>query len=79
MTVEELKAEAKKLGYKIIPIRNRVKLLPCQCGRKRLQMWVDGGSPGGFFYVCPRCGRASLTGKTVNGARKKWNKMVEEG
>lgn len=39
MTIEELRAEAKKLGYNLIPINKKEKLLPCTCGCKRREHW----------------------------------------
>lgn len=74
MTVEELKDEAKKLGYNIIKIPEPLEpLLPCVCGRKKPQCWY-----GLNFYVyrCPDCGRAGKSGKNRE-ARHSWNEMVK--
>jgi hypothetical protein len=40
MTVEELRREAKTLGYNIIPIVRMEKLLPCVCGCDRREHWT---------------------------------------
>jgi len=80
MTVEELKLEAKKLGYNIIKIPPKpVKLLPCVCGRKRIDNYVTYDSvakESGYIYKCT-CGLRSERGKTIREAREKWNEAVE--
>ena len=78
MTLEELKAEAKKLGYKVVKDNPRVKLLPCTCGRKQIgSAWWDGETYM-WFYQCPNCGKRAPSHKMQNEARKLWNKMIEE-
>lgn len=77
MTLEELKVEAKKLGYKLIKDNPRVKLLPCTCGRKQIDLWWDGVNYT-WFYKCPKCGKRSPSHKTQIEVRKLWNKMIEE-
>ena len=76
MTVDELKIEAKKLGYNIIKKAEYIKLLPCKCGKKYPMVWsyMDG-----FFYKCPKCGAKSKMAKTEREARINWNNMVEQG
>lgn len=75
MTVEELKTEAKKLGYNIIKIPEPLEsLLPCVCGHKKPTLWY-----GGFSfeqYKCPVCGRAGEPGRKRE-ARHNWNEMVK--
>ena len=75
MTVEELKAEAKKLGYKIIPVSESIKLLPCVCGCKRRTHWW---TVKGMFYQCNQCGLKAPIGENETEAKKLWNKMIEE-
>ena len=80
MTVEELKLEAKKLGYNIIKIPPKpVKLLPCVCGRKRIDSYATYNTDtkeSGYIYKCT-CGLRSDIGKTIREAKAKWNERVE--
>ena len=76
MSLDELKAEAKALGYKLIPITPYIKLLPCKCGRKRLEQWYRTDGSGCIFFKCPVCGLSAPDGVTEREARKNWNKMV---
>ena len=78
MTLEELKEEAKKLGYRVVPISKYVKLLPCTCGRKQLNgYWWDSENHG-YFYKCPVCDLKAPLAKTDKEARQEWNKMIEK-
>ena len=78
MTLEELKEEAKKLGYDLIPRKKYISLKPCMCGRKRLCEWWDGRNDV-WFYKYPECDREAPGGKTHTEARRKWNEMIEKG
>lgn len=78
MTLEELKAEAKKHGYHLIKDREKVNLLDCTCGCKRrfhLSTIKDWQSYEGL--ECAKCGKR-VWGKTELDARKEWNKLIEE-
>ena len=77
MTVEELKIEAKKLGYSIIKINPMPKILPCTCGRKRMEKWYScqDGKDTKVEIVCPNCDREA-TGTTLREAINNWNAMV---
>lgn len=75
MTIEELKAEADKLGYRLAKKQEYVRLAPCVCGySSRTRWWTSDGS----LYECNHCGRASSVGSTEAEAKTNWNKMVEE-
>lgn len=75
MTIEELKAEADKLGYRLIKKQEYIHLLPCVCGHNsRTRWWRMDGS----FYECNQCGRRAPIGSTEAEAKTNWNKMVEE-
>lgn len=74
MTLEELKAEAKKHGYNLIKQKEKVYLLPCVCGCNRRAKWYSAYS---ITLKCNNCGR-SATGDTELDAKKQWNRMVEE-
>lgn len=78
MTLDELKAEAKAQGYRLMPIIPYVKLAPCKCGRKRIEQWFVTDGTGGIFFKCPVCGMKSPKGKTEREARKKWNEEAQE-
>ena len=74
MTVEELKAEAAKLGYNIIPKRTMPRKTPCVCGScNRTTWWTRTG----VYYECSKCHRTSPEGKTEYAATVKWNEMIE--
>ena len=81
MTVEELRLEAKKLGYNIIKKPESVKLLPCLCGRKRVEIYYTHNfkdkSKSGHFYWCQQCYLEGAVGRTKIEARKRWNEAVE--
>ena len=75
MTLEELKIEAEKYGYILTKKRKPLpKLLPCNCGRKRIDLWYQ--TPRGYVYKCPICGRKGIGGLTKQEARENWNKKV---
>lgn len=81
MTLEKVKAEAKKLGYKLIPIKKYVKVLPCPvCGKKRTSEWTIMNLSGKdtFRRVCHNCGfqgnLADRSSKTIEA----WNDAVNE-
>lgn len=78
MTLKELKAEAKKRGYKLVKDSRAPKFNPCTCGCKVLEKWVSRWPDGNFYYlVCKKCGKKSGYGKTQAEAVKQWNEMIE--
>ncbi len=78
MELEELKAEAMKLGYNLVPRREYVKKQPCICGRKTLGCWHYYDKGIHMMYVkCPKCGREGPGGESENEAKKYWNVMIE--
>lgn len=76
MTVEELKAEAKALGYNIIKIKKKEKFLPCTCGANRRSWWYHAGSSN-ITLECNRCG-FKVEGKDESEARHNWNLAIKE-
>ncbi len=76
-TDEEFKAEAKRRGYNLIKIPEKVKLLPCVCstGRRKVEQWAV---PGGWFYKCDHCALTSFVGRSHRKAKLNWNAMIEE-
>ena len=77
MTLEELKAEAKAQGYRLMPIVPYIKLLPCKCGRKKPTEWYRADGSNLTFFKCCECGLSAPGAKTEREARKNWNAMVE--
>ena len=83
-TDEEFKAEAKRRGYNLIKIPEKVKkvkLQPCVCGRKQITCFVTvapGQSMDFEFYKCDKCGLTANLSATNHQARLNWNAMIEE-
>ena len=75
LTLQELKAEAKRQGYKLIKDEN-IRFEPCLCGGTRREWW---SGPEGVKVVCLRCGLESPwvpRSKGKNGVKKSWNAMI---
>ena len=64
MTVEELKKEAAKLGYNLIKKPPREHYLPCICGCRQREHWIDLTNTE--VLKCKRCGLAVI-GKQCRG------------
>ena len=76
LTDEEFKAEAKRRGYNLIKIPEKVTLLPCVCGsERRTRVFIMSGKE---YYKCTKCGLWAKNGKSNREAKLKWNKMIEE-
>lgn len=76
MTLEELRTEAKKHGYKLTKEYKYISLLPCVCGHKTQRIgWTSSKTP--YRYKCYKCGFASEPAKTKYEAKLKWNECVE--
>ena len=75
MTLEDLKTEADNLGYRLVPKRANIKLLPCSCGCNRRTTWW---TYDGLFYECKNCGKRSAVGGNSNEAKRLWNQMIEQ-
>ena len=76
MDAEELRTLAKSMGYNIIPIKKREKLLPCVCGCKRRSHWNTYVS-GVLYHVlrCNKCDREA-SGRSEAEAIHNWNEMI---
>lgn len=76
MTVDELKIEADKLGYRLIkkppPKEPR---LQCPCGARKVERWYQLRE---VQYVCPRCGRETDFYPTEKELTQAWNKAIME-
>lgn len=77
MTIEMLKQEADKLGYRLAKKKSAVRFVPCTCGANRRERWhsVKPAVPGVFFR-CSQCGKESPLAKTRNDAINEWNDMI---
>lgn len=76
---EEFKVEAKRRGYNLIKIPEKVKLLSCVCSKKNPQCWCSVDTDNKYeLYVCSNCDLEAPKAKTNRKARLNWNKMIEE-
>ena len=80
MNLEELKAEAAKLGYNLIKKQPYIKLYQCTCGKKKPSKWFYYAeeSNGMMFYKCDNCELSALPAKTDRQARENWNQLVSK-
>lgn len=77
MTVEELKAEADKLGYNIVKKTPYVKKLPCpRCGKKSTHMMYL--LKGGYIMKCNYCDFHGHKCDKKKDANTAWNDAVKE-
>ena len=73
LTWEELKAEAKRQGYKLIKAK-RPRFEPCLCGHN-VHQWVSG--PEGWMVYCKHCGLNSpWAAKNKTSVIEAWNEMI---
>ena len=80
MTLDQLKAEAEKQGYKLVKKPDPLpRIHPCSCGRQKLQTWWEAGEyqGRGTFLKCPNCGKRGAVGKTERETRENWNALFE--
>lgn len=79
MTLEELKTEADKLGYRLVKKPERITMLPCPvCGSKNTSEWYAMEFGRYIFRKCNGCHFRGDYEKTPTKAKKKWNEAVEE-
>ncbi len=80
MTFEELKAEAKAQGYRLLPCKNyKEKLLPCTCGCNRRDHrfgWDGDKGQHKVILECQKCGKKASGTSEVN-AIHNWNEMIK--
>jgi len=76
MTLEELKAEAKRQGYSLIKYNPLPKMIPCVCGNnKRYRRWRNTDGDESVSIVCTKCGR-EIEGWSERETRIRWNKAM---
>jgi hypothetical protein len=73
MTLEELKAEAKKHGYKLVKETPNTTLNSCICGEKRYIRMLGTHTK---YCKCIKCGFTADEAKYQYEAKIKWNKCV---
>lgn len=76
MNINELKAEAKRLGFSLSKKITYEKPLRCPCGSH----YVIGEIiiPRGKYYYCRKCGYKGEIAKTKYQAISNWNKAVSD-
>ena len=79
MTLEQIRAEAKKHGYKLVKEYPYVRMMPCICGHKNIAYCSTFGdkSKKPYYHQCSKCGLTSERTKTKYEAKLKWNECVE--
>ena len=81
MTLDELKAGAKALGYKLIKDNPKPKLLRCTCGAKQFHWWMKPLYDKTYWEIwqleCKKCGKKSEWADSERKAIEKWNEMIE--
>ena len=78
MTLEELKAEAKKHGYKLVKEYVPIKFEPCVCGKKGTAVKHIRLNPHEYYYKCNRCWFSADGARTQREAKLKWNECVSK-
>ena len=75
MNINELKAEANRLGFSISKKITYEKISKCQCGSKRIASEIGMRSK---YYRCTHCGYTSEPAKTKYEAIHNWNKATND-
>ena len=80
MDLEELKAEAAKLGYNLVKKQPYIKLSRCTCGENKPSEWFYYTEENKVMriYKCDNCGLSALPAKTNRQARENWNQLVSK-
>ena len=80
MGLEELKAEAAKLGYNLVKKQPYIKLSCCTCGENKPIEWLYYTEENKVMriYKCDNCGLSALPAKTNRQARENWNQLVSK-
>lgn len=73
MTLEELKAEAKRQGYSLIKKQPYIATKKCPICGKKPGCWISGK---GYLFECD-CDRDIEWAKSNRQARIAWNKAIE--
>ena len=77
MTLEELKAEASKLGYSLIKKKPYIPIKPCPiCGKKCTNLWYGTGGKG-TMRQCSSYDFAGDWTSEKSSVNEAWNNAVE--
>ena len=80
MTFAELEAEAKAMGYRLIPNKSaKEKLLPCICGytrRDHCTRWDNKKHDFEYALICQKCGKKAV-GSSEKNVIHNWNEMIK--
>lgn len=76
MELEELKAEADKMGYRLVKKQGSIVLIPCTCGGGKPHEWFQFVGEKGYIYRCGKCDKEGKLCKTKIAARQAWNQMI---
>ena len=74
MTLEQIRSEAAKHGYKLAKEYPNTKLKPCICGNSRYTRVTGLHTKA---YRCMKCGFTADEAKYLYEAKIKWNECVE--
>ena len=77
MTFEELRREADRQGYKLLPKEKYQPLKPCKCGanrRNRVYRYISEDEEE-VGLKCTNCGFV-VWGTSARAAQRRWNKEV---
>lgn len=79
MTLEELKVQDRKHGYRLVKIPEKITMLPCPiCGKKQTSEWTAcDQSSEKYFRRCDSCYFDGYFGKNTREAELAWNHAVE--
>ena len=80
MNLEELRAEAAKLGYNLVKKQPYIKLSRCTCGENKPSEWFYYTEENKVMriYKCDNCGLSALPAKTNRQARENWNQLISK-
>lgn len=75
MTIEELKIEADKLGYRLTPKQPYIPFPTCKC--TNYEKGVDRYRTfEGYYWKCPTCGLTSEPAKLSRDADRIWYELT---
>lgn len=81
MTEKELRAEAKRMGYRLVKNPKSEKFLPCICGSNRRYIIPVSESVydprQGVMVKCAKCG-LSVNVEKRSDIRTEWNSFIKE-
>lgn len=73
--IEELRARANELGYKLVKKKKYVRFMKCLCGANSHSLWHSTKGYG-VCFKCNKCGLSGPFAKTEERAKVVWNEMI---